>query len=308
MSLLQLTDVCVDLGGTRIVDGVSLSLEEAGVLVLLGPSGCGKTTTLRAIAGLERLASGSVRLAGRELADTPPEARGLGLVFQEGALFPHLDVAGNVGFGVSREEASQRVPALLELLRLEGLGRRPVHALSGGQRQRVALGRALAPRPPLLLLDEPFASLDPALRADLRGDFFRIAQETATAVLLVTHDQDEAAAVGDTIALMRSGRLVQVGSPEDLRRRPADRFVAEFLGAAALLETPEGLEALCPEDLELDEDGELSGTVEGIEVAGGVRLARIRVGQASLRVVADPDVRVGQDARLRRRRPGHRIR
>ena len=305
MSLLRLDRVCVDLGGAPIVQDVSLQLDRGEVLVLLGPSGCGKTTTLRAIAGLEALRAGRIHLGDRDLAGLEPHQRGVGLVFQDGALFPHLSVAANIGFGISDDDA--RVRELLELLRREGLGGRGVHELSGGQRQRVALGRALAPRPELLLLDEPFASLDPALRGDLRRDFFGIAQDANTAVLLVTHDQDEAAAVGSAIALMRQGRVVQVGAPEELRRRPAERFVAEFLGAAALLPTEDGLEVLCPEDLELTVDGDLAGTISAIEVAGGVRVALVEVDGVQLRVVAEPGIRIGDAARLRRRRRGHHL-
>ncbi|HJN75478.1 MAG TPA: ABC transporter ATP-binding protein [Myxococcota bacterium] len=305
MSLLSLRGVCVDLGGVRIVDDVSLDLDTSEVLVLLGPSGCGKTTTLRAIAGLERLSAGSIHLADRDISDHPPHTRGLGLVFQEGALFPHLDVAGNVRFGIERQGADDRVREILSLLRLDGLASRPIHELSGGQRQRVALGRALAPRPDLLLLDEPFASLDPALRGELRTDVFRIARAAEVAVLLVTHDQDEAAAVGSNIALMRAGRIVQVGPPEALRRRPSERFVAEFVGAAGLLPVDGGLEVLCPEDLEIVPEGDLPGIVKAIEVAGGVRIALVEVAGASLRAVATHDLKEGDEVRLRRRRRGH---
>jgi len=295
--MLRLHEVCVDLGGQRIVQDVSLDVEAGEVVALLGPSGCGKTTTLRAIAGLESLSSGSIHLGDRDLGPLPPERRGLGMVFQDGALFPHLDVAGNIGFAADRT----RVEELLPLLRLDGLAERGVQDLSGGQRQRVALGRALAPRPPVLLLDEPFASLDPALRGELREDCFALARAAGTTVVVVTHDQDEAAAVGDRIALMREGRLEQVGTPEDLRRRPASRFVLDFIGAAGLL----GDEVLCPEDLELADEGELSGSVEAIEVAGGVRIATVRLDEGRLRVVASPGIGIGSDVRLLRRRPGH---
>ena len=303
--ILRVEDLHVDLGGQPIVRGVDLGIEAGQVLALLGPSGCGKTTTLRAIAGLEEPRSGRIHLADRDLTGVPAHQRGLGLVFQEGALFPHLSVAGNIGFATSE---AGRVDELLRLLRLDGLGDRPVHALSGGQRQRVALGRALAPRPPLLLMDEPFGSLDTALRVELRDEFFQLARDAGVAVLLVTHDQDEAASCADRIALMEAGVLAQLGTPEDLRRRPASRFVAEFMGVAALLPHPDGLEVTCPEDLRFDADGTLEGRVLARETAGGVPLVRVRIGDTDVRVLALNAPDVGSEARLARVGPGHVIR
>jgi len=304
MSLLTVAGLYVDLGGAPIVRGVDLSIDAGEVLVLLGPSGCGKTTTLRAIAGLEQARAGSITLDGRELSGVPAHRRGLGLVFQEGALFGHLNVAGNLRFGLTGD-SSARVSEMLKLLRLDGLADRGVHELSGGQRQRVALGRALAPNPPLLLMDEPFGSLDTALRIELRTEFFALAREAGTAVLLVTHDQDEAAAVGDRVALMCEGCIEQMGPPEALRRQPESPFVAEFMGAAALLPGSGGAVVTCPEDLVFDKAGALHGTVLRHAHAGGIPLAIVKIGEVEVRVMAPDAPPVGSACRLRRVREGH---
>jgi len=220
------------------VDGVSLDVPVGGVLALLGPSGCGKSSLLRAVAGLEPPASGSVTWDGVDLTTVPVHRRGFGLVFQDGQLFPHRDVAGNVGYGLralGRAERAARVAELLDLVGLPGYDRRPVATLSGGERQRVALARSLAPRPRLLLLDEPLSALDRSLRERLADDLRRVLVATGTTALFVTHDQDEAATVADRVAVMAAGRLLQVATPEELWRRPATREVAEFLGYRTFL-------------------------------------------------------------------------
>ncbi len=226
--------------GTTAVRGVSLDLAPGEVLALLGPSGCGKSSLLRAVAGLEPVAAGSVSWGGRDLAGVPVHRRGFGLMFQEGQLFPHRDVAGNVAFGlrmagVRRAAASDRVAELLELVGLAGYAQRPVATLSGGERQRVALARALAPEPQLLLLDEPLSALDRGLRDRLAGDLRAALVTTGTTALFVTHDHDEAFTVADRVAVMDAGRLLQVAAPEDLWRAPASRRVAEFLGYQAFV-------------------------------------------------------------------------
>ena len=240
--VLDIQDLRVDLGGATIVNGVSLSVDAGGVLALLGPSGCGKTTTLRAIAGLQEAHAGHISSAGQPLSGprhhVPPHKRPIGLVFQEGAVFPHLDVRRNLEFGltgVDRADRDRRVAEMVELLRLDGLEHRASHELSGGQRQRVALGRALIRRPRLMLLDEPFSSLDAALRGALRRELFAVLKATTTAALLVTHDQDEALSVADTIAVMRAGRIEQWATPGELLDRPANAWVASFVGAGALV-------------------------------------------------------------------------
>ena len=221
----------------RAVDQVSFSLQAGEIGVLIGPSGCGKTTLLRAVAGLERASAGSIRLAGDMVSSPqehlPAEARRIGMVFQDYALFPHLDVAGNVGFGIAhlpRRERVARVAEVLALVGLAGQQQRYAHELSGGQQQRVALARALAPRPRLLLLDEPFSNLDVDLRERLAHEVRSILKAANTTALFVTHDQLEAFAIGDTIGVMHQGQLHQWDDAYTLYHRPASRFVAEFIG------------------------------------------------------------------------------
>jgi ABC-type Fe3+/spermidine/putrescine transport system ATPase subunit len=226
--------------GRPALDGVTLSLERSGVLAVLGPSGCGKTTLLRLTAGLEPPDEGAVLLDGADLAPLPPERRGIGLVFQDYVLFPHLDVAGNVGYGLRmarwpRPRAAERVRAMLELVGLAGFEHRRVHSLSGGEQQRVALARGLAPEPRVLMLDEPLGALDAERRTDLLDEVPRILHEAGATTVYVTHEQEEALAVSDRVAVMRCGRIVQVGRPIDLVERPADAFVAGFLRLGALV-------------------------------------------------------------------------
>jgi len=219
--------------GLLAVDGVDLRLEHGGFLAVLGPSGSGKTTLLRMIAGFERPDAGSVRIAGRTVAApgawVEPEARRIGMVFQQGALFPHLTVAGNVAFGATR---SQRVGECLELVGLTARASGYPHELSGGERQRVALARALAADPEVVLLDEPFSALDAGLRERLREEVAAILRAAGTSTLLVTHDQSEALSLADTVAVLRDGRLEQVGTPEEVYERPRSHWVANFLGEA----------------------------------------------------------------------------
>jgi iron(III) transport system ATP-binding protein len=223
-------------GGTRAVDGASLRVAEGELVALLGPSGSGKTTLLRVIAGFEEPDAGRVAIGGREVAGNgswvEPEHRRIGMVFQDGALFPHLTVDGNVGFGASRRE---RVAECLELVGLAGRAGDYPHELSGGERQRVALARALAADPEVVLLDEPFASLDAGLRESLRVEVAEILRSAGTSALLVTHDQAEALSLAATVAVMRDGRVEQVGTPEEVYDRPASRWLAEFLGEADVL-------------------------------------------------------------------------
>jgi thiamine transport system ATP-binding protein len=225
------------------VDRVSLDLPTGEVLSVLGPSGSGKSTLLRAIAGLERLDAGSVSYAGRDLAAVPVHRRGFALMFQDGQLFPHRTVAGNVGYalrlrGTRPRAVAQRVGELLELVGLPGFEQRSTTGLSGGERQRVALARALAVEPRLLLLDEPLSALDRTLRERLAHDLRTILVAAGTTALLVTHDQEEAFAVADRMALMRAGRLVQEGAVEQVWRSPVDAEAARFLGYATVLEGP----------------------------------------------------------------------
>jgi iron(III) transport system ATP-binding protein len=223
-------------GPLRAVDGASVRVDRGRLVALLGPSGSGKTTLLRMIAGFERPDAGTVAIGGRTVAGpgawVEPELRRIGMVFQQGALFPHLTVAGNVGFGAA---ADARVGETLELVGLAGRAKAYPHELSGGERQRVALARALAPDPEVILLDEPFAALDAGLRESLREEVAAILRAAGASALLVTHDQAEALSLADAVVVLREGRVEQVGSPEEVYDRPASRWVAEFLGDADVL-------------------------------------------------------------------------
>ncbi len=239
---LEVNDVACRIGGRLVVDGAGFSIPRGGLAALLGPSGCGKTSLLRAIAGFEPIARGRIAIGGSVVSDAdghvPPERRGVGFVFQDLALFPHLDVAGNVGFGLYRLAAAERrreVDAWLSRLRIGELAARMPHELSGGQQQRVAIARALAPKPSLLLLDEPFSNLDARLRTELADDIASTLRELGITALLVTHDHDEAFAFADRIGVMHAGRIVQWGSAAELYHRPVDSFVASFVGEGVLL-------------------------------------------------------------------------
>jgi len=227
---------------TPAVDRVSLSIEQGEFLALLGPSGCGKTTTLRMLAGLTEPTSGAVRVGGKDLTRVSVHRRGMGMVFQSYALFPHLDVRSNVAYGlrvrgVSRAELQRRVEAALAMVRLEHLADRRVQALSGGQQQRIALARALVVEPTVLLMDEPLSALDAKLRDAMRVEIRGIQQRLGITSVFVTHDQAEALTMADKIAVMSHGRLEQFGTPADIFERPQTRFVAEFVGDANLIES-----------------------------------------------------------------------
>ena len=236
--LLDIDRLSCAYAGQPAVSGLSLALRSGELGCLLGPSGCGKTTLLRAIAGFHVPQSGALRLRGLDALARAPEKRGLGFVFQDLALFPHLTVADNVGFGLHRLDRRARAARSLEtlaLLGLEGLAERYPHELSGGQQQRVALARSLAPRPDLLLLDEPFSSLDADLRGRLRDDLRTLLKRLGIAALLVTHDQEEAFAFADTVGVMNAGHLLQWAPGFELYHRPATPFVASFVGEGRFL-------------------------------------------------------------------------
>ena len=236
MSLaLRCTNLSRRFAGVTAVNQASLEVEAGTLLALLGPSGCGKTTLLRLIAGLDRPHTGAIEVDGRTVeaakVHVPPERREVGLVFQEYALFPHLCVADNVAFGLPRgHDRVDRVQDMLAQVGLDGLGERMPHELSGGQQQRVALARALAPGPRLIMLDEPFSNLDPALREDVRREVRRVLRAANATAIIVTHDQEEALSLADEVAVMMDGRILQQAPPAELYRRPASRRVAEFVG------------------------------------------------------------------------------
>jgi len=241
-ALLQVVDVSVKYDAHTVVQRLTLHVNRGGLGCLLGPSGCGKTTTLRAIAGFEPVTSGSIHIDAQQVS-TPghtvaPERRRVGMVFQDNALFPHLTVEGNVAFGLRAlpgAERRRRVDEMLDVVGLQGLARRYVHELSGGQQQRVALARAVAPRPAVVLLDEPFSSLDADLRERLAREVRQILREREITALLVTHDQNEAFTLADQVGVMRDGRLLQWDTPYNLYHEPRDRFVANFIGQGVFL-------------------------------------------------------------------------
>ena len=326
--MLTVRDLTVRFDGAEAdpaVDAVHLDLPTGNVLAVLGPSGCGKSTLLRAVAGLELLDAGSVAYDGQDLADVPTHKRGFALMFQDGQLFPHQSVAGNVGYPLRLRRTpaariARRVEELLELVGLPGLGDRSTTNLSGGERQRVALARALAVEPRLLLLDEPLSALDRGLRERLAHDLRDILVASGTTALLVTHDQEEAFAVADRMALMREGRLVQSGTVDEVWRNPVDAEAARFLGYATVLEGEParrvlvaggaahetGPVALRRSALRQEVDGPLHGRVLAARMTPDVVRLTVSIdGVGEVPAVAElpgrsggPGVSVGQDIRL----------
>ena len=281
--MLRVEDVTVRFDEHSALDRVSLDVADGEIVTVLGPSGSGKSTLLRVVAGLQQPDSGRVLLDGVDLAPVPAHRRGIGLVFQDHALFQHRDVEGNVGFGLRMrgdppESVRARVQGLLAVVGLSGYERRSVATLSGGEQQRVALARALAPEPRVLLLDEPLGSLDRRLRDRLLEDLERLFTELGVTALYVTHDQGEAFALGDRVAVVRRGRVVQTGTPDELWSHPSDEDVARFLGLVNVLETPDGPRVVRPEAVTVTivQDGAAGdGVVESAARQGPV--VRLRV-------------------------------
>jgi iron(III) transport system ATP-binding protein len=312
-------------GQGAAVERVSLSLGEGELLALLGPSGCGKTTTLRMIGGFEVPDEGTIRLAGQDITHLPPEARGIGFVFQDYALFPHLSVQDNVAFGLRgqpRAQARQTAQQMLALVGLTGFEGRKPHQLSGGQQQRVALARSLAMKPRLILMDEPFSNLDARMRVETRQEVRRLLKDTGAAGILVTHDQEEALALADRIAVMEGGRVVQIGTPDEIYRNPATAFVASFIGRSNILRgTASGMDvqtafgrlplsraangtvelAVRPEQILIEADTNGPAIVTGREFRGHDQIYWVQEGERCLLAISGPGAQhaIGSRVRLR---------
>jgi len=270
-------------GRVMAVDAVTLDIAAGEFFSLLGPSGCGKTTSLRMIAGFEHPDSGRVHVGGRDITDLPVHRRDMGMVFQSYALFPHRTVAENVAFGlrmreVPKPDIERRVAAALAQVALTGFEARKPGQLSGGQQQRVALARALVVEPPVLLCDEPLGALDRKLRQQMQFELKELQKRLGVTLVFVTHDQEEALAMSDRIAVMNKGKVEQVGTPTEIYERPRTRFVADFIGEINILEGGGRLRALRPEKIRLvaAEGARLSGTVETSNYLGGSTLLRVR--------------------------------
>ncbi len=321
--LVRFDGVVKRFGVVTAVDRVTLDIAQGEFFALLGPSGCGKTTLLRMLAGFETPSEGEILISGHEISAVPPHKRPVNMMFQSYALFPHLTVEGNIGFGlrqekVGRAEIAVRVEDMLALVRLKGYGKRRIDQLSGGQRQRVALARALIKKPRVLLLDEPLAALDKKLRAETQFELMELQRKLGTTFVIVTHDQEEAMIVADRIAVMDQGRLAQVGKPSEIYERPNSRWIADFIGEVSLIEGtvsqtdtiatalgPLLIEesaakagdkvclALRPEKIRLSEQrpagleiNALAGTVHEIGYRGDISLYKVRLADRSLMKVA----------------------
>jgi len=281
MTALSLEKVCKSFGTVDVLTDISLEVQPGEFIVFVGPSGCGKSTLLRAIAGLEDVSAGTIRIGGKDVTLTPPAKRGIAMVFQSYALYPHLDVEGNMTLGLKqagedRATIAERVGSAAKMLNLEPyLARRPAE-LSGGQRQRVAIGRAIVRKPELFLFDEPLSNLDAALRMATRVEIARLHRQLGASMVYVTHDQTEAMTLADRIVVLRDGRIEQIGSPMELYNDPANRFVAGFLGAPSmnfLAAGPLGASGatlgIRPEHLRVVDRGRITGTITHVERLGG---------------------------------------
>ncbi|WP_269582850.1 ABC transporter ATP-binding protein [Roseibium sp. Sym1] len=282
MTALTLTNVNKSFGAVHVLKDINLDVEDGEFVVFVGPSGCGKSTLLRVIAGLEDVSSGDVRIGGETVNTTPPSKRGIAMVFQSYALYPHLNVRNNMTLALKQERQSkevieQRVAEATRMLNLEDYLDRYPSELSGGQRQRVAIGRAIVRHPKLFLFDEPLSNLDAALRMNTRLEIANLHRQLKTSMIYVTHDQSEAMTLADKIVVLKDGRVEQVGSPMELYNNPVNRFVAGFLGSPAMNFLPAGLVSegdtrilgVRPEDLVLSADGPLKATVQHVEQLGG---------------------------------------
>ena len=294
-SIVRIEGVTKRFGSVTAVDNVSLDIQRGELFALLGGSGCGKTTLLRMLAGFETPDSGQIFIDGRDMTGVPPHLRPVNMMFQSYALFPHMDVAANVGYGLRREgvakgDADRRAAEMLALVQLDGLGNRKPAQLSGGQRQRVALARALIKRPKLLLLDEPLAALDRKLREGTRFELVRLQAELGLTFVMVTHDQEEAMSMATQLAVMDGGRIVQAGAPREIYERPVSRFVADFIGIANIFQKDGAWYTLRPEKIALSTTGRgQEGKIVDIAYEGDRSLYRVALKDTVMVVSAAPD-------------------
>lgn len=289
---VKITSICKEFGDVTAVDAIDLEIRPGEFFTILGPSGCGKTTTLRMIAGLERPTSGDVWISGDQVTYDPANKRDTSIVFQQWALFPHMSVGENISFGlemqgVSKTERNRRVEEVLDLVELQGYQDRGANELSGGQKQRVAMARSIVQEPDVLLLDEPLASLDRALRERLQVELKNIQEELGTTFVYVTHDQEEALSMSDRIAVMNDGHVEQIGGVTELYENPQTRFVADFLGETNLFDgavVPNGSHARLESDFEVHIDSEMipNTGVSGTEITYTIRPESLEIGKSDL--------------------------
>ena len=313
MTALSLTNVCKSFGTVEVLKDINMTVEEGEFVVFVGPSGCGKSTLLRVIAGLEDATSGEVEIAGKVVNQTPPSKRGLAMVFQSYALYPHLSVRNNMSLALKQERQSkavidERVAEASRMLNLGDYLDRFPSELSGGQRQRVAIGRAIVRQPKLFLFDEPLSNLDAALRMNTRIEIANLHRQLGTSMVYVTHDQTEAMTLADKIVVLRDGRVEQIGSPMELYNNPANQFVAGFLGSPAMNFLPGAIVqdgdkrilGVRPEDLTLNDSGPLEATVSHVEHLGGDTnlIAMAGEHQLTARLFGQHQVEEGRSVRL----------